>query len=168
MPAFESLIVSVPDFPEPGIVFRDITPLLADAAGFRAAIEALIAPFAGRYDYVAGIEARGFILAAAASIASGTGLIPIRKSGRLPRPAASVAYSLEYADAVIEAHDDVEPGARVLLLDDVLATGGTLRAARELLTGLGADVIGTGVLIEIEALGGRAVAGTDIHAVLTV
>jgi adenine phosphoribosyltransferase len=165
---FESLIVSVPDFPEPGIVFRDITPLLADAAAFRAATDALLAPFAGRFDYVAGIEARGFILAAAASVASGTGLIPIRKAGKLPRPAASVAYSLEYADASIEVHADFEPGARILLLDDVLATGGTLRAARELLTGLGADVVGTAVLIEIEALGGRAVAGADVHAVLTV
>jgi adenine phosphoribosyltransferase len=165
---FESLIVSVPDFPEPGIVFRDITPLLADAAAFRAATDALLAPFAGRFHYVAGIEARGFILAAAASVASGTGLIPIRKAGKLPRPAASVAYSLEYADASIEVHADFAPGARILLLDDVLATGGTLRAARELLTGLGADVVGTAVLIEIEALGGRAVAGADVHAVLTV
>ena len=168
MTSFESLIVSVPDFPEPGVTFRDITPLLADATGFRAATDALIAPFAGGFDYVAGIEARGFILASAACIASGTGLIPIRKAGKLPRPAASVGYSLEYADATIEAHADFAPGSRILLVDDVLATGGTLRAARELLSGLGADVIGTAVLIEIEALGGRDVAGSDIHAVLRV
>lgn len=160
----ESLIRSIPDYPEPGVLFRDITPLLADAAAFAAVVDALIEPFAGSFDLVAGVEARGFLLAGAAAAASGTGLVPIRKAGKLPRPAASVAYALEYGEAVIEAHDDIPAGARVLLIDDVLATGGTLAAARELVHRLGGEVIGVSVLMELDALGGRAVLG-DAHAV---
>lgn len=160
----ESLIRSIPDYPEPGVLFRDITPLLADAAAFAAVVDALIEPFAASFDLVAGVEARGFLLAGAAAAASGTGLVPIRKAGKLPRPAASVAYALEYGEAVIEAHDDIPAGARVLLIDDVLATGGTLAAARELVHRLGGEVIGVSVLMELDALGGRAVLG-DAHAV---
>ena len=161
----ESLIAVIPDYPQPGILFRDIMPLLADAAALRATIEALIAPFTGQYDVVAGIEARGFLLAGAAAMVEGVGLIPIRKAGKLPRPAASVSYALEYGTAEIEAHDDLRHGARVLLLDDVLATGGTIAAARELVEKLGGSVAGTAILLELDALGGRDIAGSDIHAV---
>jgi adenine phosphoribosyltransferase len=160
----ESLIGSIPDYPEPGILFRDITPLLADAAALRTAIDALIAPFSGTFDVVAGVEARGFLLAGAAAIASGVGLVPVRKAGKLPRPAASVSYALEYGRATIEMHDDLDPGTRVLLIDDVLATGGTLVAAHQLFAELGQTVVGTTVLLELEALGGRGVVG-DVHAV---
>ena len=162
----ESLIRAIPDYPEPGVLFRDITPLLADAAALRAVIDAMIAPFEGQFDVVAGVEARGFLLAGAAAMESGTGLIPIRKAGKLPRPAASVSYALEYGTATIEAHDDLTDDTRVLLVDDVLATGGTLVAAHRLVAELGGTVVGTAVLMELEALGGRAAVG-DVHAVFT-
>lgn len=162
----ESLIRSIPDYPEPGVLFRDITPLLADASALRTVIHALIAPFDGDFDVVAGVEARGFLLAGAAAMEAGAGLVPIRKAGKLPRPAASVDYSLEYGTATIEAHDDITAGTRVLLVDDVLATGGTLAAARALVAELGGVVVGTAVLMELEALGGRAVVG-DVHTVFT-
>ncbi|WP_194410173.1 adenine phosphoribosyltransferase [Microbacterium cremeum] len=162
----ESLIRTIPDYPEPGVLFRDITPLLADARALRTVIHAMIAPFEGSFDVVAGVEARGFLLAGAAAMEAGAGLVPIRKAGKLPRPAASVAYSLEYGTAAIEAHDDITAGMRVLLVDDVLATGGTLVAARELVQTLGGDVVGTAVLMELTALGGRDVVG-DVHTVFT-
>jgi len=162
----ESLIRTIPDYPEPGVMFRDITPLLADAAALRAVIDAMIEPFAGAFDVVAGVEARGFLLAGAIAIAADTGLVPIRKAGKLPRPAASVSYALEYGTATIEAHDDMAPGTRMLLVDDVLATGGTLVAAHELAAALGVTIVGTTVLMELEALGGREVVG-DVHAVFT-
>ena len=160
----EKLIRAIPDYPEPGVLFRDITPLLVDAAALRAVIDAMTGPFEGEFDVVAGIEARGFLLAGAAAVAAGVGLVPIRKAGKLPRPAAAVPYALEYGTAVIEAHDDMAPGTRVLLVDDVLATGGTLAAAHELVAGLGGVVTGTSVLLELEALGGRAVV-PDVHTV---
>lgn len=160
----ESLIQAIPDYPEPGVLFRDITPLLADAAALRACIDALAEPFAGGFDVVAGIEARGFLLAGAIAIATGTGLVPIRKAGKLPRPAASVSYSLEYGTATIEAHGDIGEGTRVLLVDDVLATGGTLEAGQILVEALGGIVVGTAVLMELDALGGRDVVG-DVHAI---
>jgi adenine phosphoribosyltransferase len=164
-----SLIGSIPDYPQPGVVFRDITPLLADAAALRTTIDAMIEPFAGRFDVVAGIEARGFLLAGAAATAAGVGLVPIRKAGKLPRPAASVSYALEYGTDAIEMHDDIAPGTRVLLLDDVLATGGTLAAAHELVARLGGEVVGTAVLLEIDALGGRAAIGVDdVHSLFHV
>jgi adenine phosphoribosyltransferase len=152
----ESLIRAIPDYPEPGVMFRDITPLLADAAALRTVIDAMIEPFAGEFDVVAGIEARGFLLAGAMAIAADTGLVPIRKAGKLPRPAASVSYALEYGTATIEAHDDIAPGARMLLVDDVLATGGTLDATRALVERLGARVVGASVLIALSVLDGRA------------
>ncbi|GAA5034438.1 adenine phosphoribosyltransferase [Microbacterium fluvii] len=160
----ESLIRTIPDYPEPGVLFRDITPLLADASALRDCIDALIEPFAGTFDVVAGIEARGFLLAGAAATVAGVGLIPIRKAGKLPRPAAAVSYALEYGTATIEAHDDITAGMRVLLLDDVLATGGTLAAGHELVAHLGGEVVGTAVLMELEALGGRALV-PDTHSV---
>lgn len=160
----ESLIRSIPDYPEPGVLFRDITPLLADAEALRATTDAIIAPFAGQFDVIAGIEARGFLISGAAAIAAGTGLIPIRKAGKLPRPAASVDYALEYGTATIEMHDDLPAGSRVLLIDDVLATGGTLAAGRQLVERLGSHVTGISVLFEIDGLGGRQLIG-DLHTV---
>ena len=158
------LIREIPDYPEPGILFRDITPLLADAAALKATTEALIAPFEGTFDVVAGIEARGFILAGAAAIAADVGFVPIRKAGKLPRPAAAVDYALEYGAATIEMHDDLPAGTRMLLIDDVLATGGTLAAGRQLVEGLGCRIAGISVLFEIDGLGGRELIG-DLHTV---
>lgn len=162
-----ALIATIPDFPEPGIVFRDVSPLLADGAALRVVVDALAAPFAGGFDVVAGVEARGFLLAGAIAAATGTGLVPIRKAGKLPRPAASVSYALEYGTAAIEMADDLPAGSRVLLVDDVLATGGTLRAAAELLGALGHVVAGTTVLMELDGLGGREAYG-PVHAVFRV
>ncbi|MFD5213812.1 adenine phosphoribosyltransferase [Microbacterium sp. NPDC058345] len=159
-----ALIRSVADYPEPGILFRDITPLLADADALKATTDALLEPFAGTFDVVAGIEARGFILAGAAAIAAGVGLVPIRKAGKLPRPAASVDYALEYGTATIEMHDDLPAGTRILLIDDVLATGGTLAAGVHLVERLGHSVAGISVLFEIDGLGGRDLIG-DLHTV---
>lgn len=164
----EGLIREIPDYPAPGVLFRDIMPLLADGPALRATVDALMAPFHGKFDVIAGLEARGFLLASAAAYASGTGLFPIRKAGKLPRPAASVGYELEYGVAEVEAHDDVPRGSRVLLIDDVLATGGTLEAAYELLNELGYEVTGTAVLFEIEGMGGREVlADPHLHTVFT-
>lgn len=160
----EDLIRSIPDHPEPGVLFRDITPLLFDADALRTVVDAMIAPFAGRFEVVAGVEARGFLLAGAVAVAAGVGLVPIRKAGKLPRPAASVDYDLEYGTATIEAHDDIRPGTRLLLVDDVLATGGTLHAAHTLVGDLGGTVVGTSVLMELVALDGRARVG-DVHTV---
>ena len=106
----ESLIARIPDFPEPGILFRDISPLLADAGAMRTVIDALVAPFAGQFDVIAGVEARGFLLAGAAAVAAGVGMVPIRKAGKLPRPAAAVSYDLEYGQATIEMAADLAPG----------------------------------------------------------
>lgn len=160
----ESLIATIPDFPEEGVLFRDISPLLADAEALRDVVDAIAAPFAGEFDVVAGIEARGFLLAGAVAVATGVGMVPIRKAGKLPRPAASVTYDLEYGTATIEMADDLPGGTRVLVVDDVLATGGTLRAAHELLASLDYRIAGTAVLLELDELGGRAVCG-PLHAV---
>ncbi|GAA1656407.1 adenine phosphoribosyltransferase [Microbacterium flavum] len=162
-----SLIATIPDFPEPGILFRDISPLLADAAAMRAVVDAVIEPFADAFDVVAGVEARGFLLAGAVAVAAGVGMAPIRKAGKLPRPAASVGYALEYGTAAIEMSDDLPAGTRVLLVDDILATGGTLRAGHELLDELGLVLAGTAVIMELEELGGQAVCG-PVHAVFRV
>jgi adenine phosphoribosyltransferase len=162
----ESLIALTPDYPEPGVLFRDVSPLLADGPALRAVVEELIAPFAGRFDIVAGIEARGFLLAGYAAALSGVGMLQIRKAGKLPRPAAAVSYALEYGTATIEAPGVLHEGERVLLLDDVLATGGTLAAAQSLVTELGASVVGSAVVLELTDLGGRAVAG-EVHTVFT-
>lgn len=163
----ESLIASIPDFPEPGVLFRDISPMLADAAALRTVVDAMIAPFAGAFDVVAGIEARGLMLAGAVAIAAGVGMAPIRKAGKLPRPAASATYALEYGTAVIEMSADLAPGTRVLLVDDILATGGTLRAGQQVLDELGLTLAGTAVLMELAAFGGQDVTG-PVHAVFRV
>jgi adenine phosphoribosyltransferase len=155
------LIRDVPDFPEPGIVFKDISPLLADHHGFTAVIAGLAA--AGRdaaggpvVDKVAGIEARGFILAAPVALALGAGFVPVRKAGKLPGPTYQQSYALEYAEATLEVHQDAfSSGDRVLLVDDVLATGGTLEAAAMLVERSGAKVHAMVVLIELGFLSGR-------------
>lgn len=162
----ESLIAITPDYPEPGVLFRDISPMLADPAALRDVCEALIAPFRGQFDIVGGIEARGFLLAGYIAAAEGVGMLPIRKAGKLPKPAAAVTYSLEYGTATIEAPGVLREGERVLLVDDVLATGGTIGAAKEIIAQLGAVVTGSAVILELEGLGGRAVAG-DVHTVFT-
>ena len=160
MPSADSLraaIRDVPDFPKPGIVFKDITPILSDAALFHDAISLLCAAADGQWiDKVVGIDARGFIFAAAVADRLGAGFVPVRKKGKLPWKTREVAYSLEYGESVVELHDDaVSPGESVLLVDDLLATGGTAGAALELLDGLGAKVVGVAFLIELAFLGGR-------------
>lgn len=165
----ESLIRTIPDYPEPGVLFRDITPLLADARALRTVIHAMIAPFEGSFDVVAGVEARGFLLAGAAAMEAGAGLVPIRKAGKLPRPAASVDYALEYGTATIEAHDDITNGMRVLLVDDVLATGGTVDATRRLIQACGGVATGASVLMELSFLEPRTVTGDlPISTLLTI
>ena len=150
------LLRSVPDFPEPGILFWDLTPVLADAAGF-AALTDLLAAQAGDADVVVGIEARGFLLGAAVARALGLGIVTVRKPGKLPVVAASESYDLEYGSATLQLPADVlRPGARALLVDDVLATGGTAAAACALVEKAGARVAGLAVALELLALHGRA------------
>lgn len=153
----QSAIRNVPDFPKPGIQFKDITPVLADARLFGACVEYMTAGHApGSIDAVAGIDARGFIFAAAAAVRLGTGFVPIRKQGKLPYRTLEERYDLEYGSATIAVHADaVRPGSRVLLLDDLLATGGTAGAAVALLRRLGAEVVEAGFLIELSFLEGR-------------
>ncbi|MDN4161602.1 adenine phosphoribosyltransferase [Nocardioides abyssi] len=173
--ALERLVVDVPDFPEPGVVFKDITPLLADHAGLSAVVEAIAdagrdADGATVVDKVVGMEARGFILAAPVALALGAGFVPVRKAGKLPRGAHAVSYALEYGEATLELHHDaVAPGERVLLVDDVLATGGTVRAARELVEACGATPVGVAVLLELGFLAGRdAVGDLPIHSIAVI
>ena len=161
------LIRDVPDYPAPGVVFKDITPLLADAAGFAAAVGALAAGHE-RIDKVAGIEARGFILAAPVACSLGVGFVPVRKLGKLPGPTHAQTYQLEYGTATVEVHvDSFRPGDRVLIIDDVLATGGTAAAAAELIRRSGAEVTALSVLFELGFLGGRAnLPGLDVRPLL--
>ena len=153
----ESLMREVPDFPEPGIQFKDLTPVLADARGLATVTDALAA-VAGEVDLVAGIDARGFLLGAAVAIRLGTGVLAIRKGGKLPPPVHGETYDLEYGTATLEIPADGMDlaGLRVLLVDDVLATGGTLAAAAKLLRTGGATVTDTAVVLELAALAGRA------------
>jgi adenine phosphoribosyltransferase len=157
VPDWSTLIRDVPDFPKPGIVFKDITPVLADAGAFAAAIADLAAPWRATPPHaVAGIESRGFILGAALAQALGCGFVPVRKPGKLPARTLAQDYALEYGHDRLEVHADaLPPGARVLVVDDVLATGGTLRAATALLRRQGARVCGADVLVELAALDGR-------------
>jgi adenine phosphoribosyltransferase len=152
-----SKIRSVQDFPKPGIDFKDITPLLGDGPAFAQVVDTIAGTYAGRVDKVCGIEARGFILAAPIAYRLGAGFVPIRKHGKLPFTAEAASYELEYSEAILEIHSDAfQPGERVLIVDDVLATGGTARAAAELVERLGGNVVGLVCLIELEFLKGRS------------
>lgn len=148
----------VPNFPSPGVLFKDITPLLADARALRDCVDALAAPWRGAgLDAICGIEARGFIFGAALARALDVGFVPLRKAGKLPAATRGVEYLLEYGSARLEAHADaLTSGARVLIVDDVLATGGTLGAARQLLQPLNAEIVGAAVVVELTFLHGRA------------
>ena len=160
---------SIHDFPHEGIIFRDVTTLFADARGFRMAVDQILHAYAGtRIDKVVGLEARGFILGGAVAHQLSTGFVPIRKKGKLPGTVISEAYQLEYGEAIMEIHDDaLKTGEKVLIVDDLLATGGTAAAAITLCRRLGADVIGCTFVIDLPELGGRAVLeGMDmpVHA----
>jgi adenine phosphoribosyltransferase len=170
-----ALIADVPDFPEPGVLFKDITPLLADHTAFTAVIDRLAAAGMdadGRVvvDKVLGMESRGFILGAPVALDLGVGFVPVRKAGKLPRPTYAVSYALEYGEATLEVHQDaLRPGDRVLLVDDVLATGGTARATVELVEKCGAIVHGAAILMELGFLSGReAIGDVPLTTLLTV
>lgn len=145
----------IPDYPQPGILFKDITPLLADGQALQAVVSALGDGYAS-VDKVVGIEARGFILAASVACQLGSGFVPVRKEGKLPAPTFAESYALEYGTATIEVHQDAfSPGERVLIVDDVLATGGTAEATASLVQRAGAEVIGVAVILELSFLAGR-------------
>lgn len=153
-----SLIRDVPDFPHAGVLFKDITPLLADRDGYRAAIRELVASAPERIDVVVGMEARGFIFAGPVALALGAGFVPVRKPGKLPGQVYSQSFALEYGQETLTVHADaIRPGARVLVIDDVLATGGTIAATAGLVAQLGAELVQVSVLLELLALGGRTV-----------
>ena len=165
----KDFIRTIVDFPHEGILFRDVTTLFADPRGFRMAVDQLLSPYAGlRIDKVAGLEARGFILGGAVAHQLSTGFVPIRKKGKLPGQTISQAYKLEYGEAVVEVHDDaLQPGEKVLLVDDLLATGGTAEAGIKLIERLGAQVIGCAFVVDLPALGGRKkleAMGMEVHA----
>lgn len=163
------LVREVPDFPQPGVLFRDVAPLFADAAALRAVVEALISPFP-QVEVVVGVEARGFLLAAAAAYALGTGVVGVRKPGKLPVVCDRESYALEYGVTELELAEGVlRPGQRALVVDDVLATGGTAVATCALVERAGATVGGISMLLEIASLGGRdRLASRPLHSVLTV
>ena len=150
-------IRTIPNFPHAGIMFRDVTTLFADPRGLRLAIDQMLHPYAGiNLDKIIGLEARGFILGGAIAHQLGKGFIPIRKQGKLPGETISQAYTLEYGEAVMEIHENaIEPGEKVLMVDDLLATGGTAQAGLKLLEKLGAEVIGCSFVIDLPDLGGR-------------
>jgi adenine phosphoribosyltransferase len=158
---WEALIRNVPDFPQPGVQFKDITTLLRDGAAFQAVIDQLVDHYrAQQIDIVAGVESRGFIFSAPVAYRLGAGLVPIRKPGKLPAATVQVSYSLEYGTNTLQMHADAfESGARVLLVDDLLATGGTIAAAAELVQRLGGEVVGMAFVIELTYLNGRDLLG---------
>jgi adenine phosphoribosyltransferase len=161
-------IRTIVDFPHEGIMFRDVTTLFADARGFRMCIDQLLHPYAGRrIDKVVGLEARGFILGGAIAHQLAVGFVPIRKKGKLPGTTISQDYKLEYGEAIVEVHDDaLLPGEKVLLVDDLLATGGTAEAGIKLIERLGAEIVGCAFIVDLPELGGRALLerlGMEVH-----
>jgi adenine phosphoribosyltransferase len=169
MEQLKSKIRHVPDFPKPGILFYDITTLLRDPVGFRDAVDSMASPHKGRgIDLIVGIESRGFILGAAVADRIGAGFVPVRKLGKLPAERVRATYNLEYGSDSLEMHRDaVQPGQRVLIVDDLLATGGTARATVDLVKQLGGTVEGVALLIELVGLNGRAqLVGEKVTAVL--
>ncbi len=171
MNTLETLIRDVPNFPSEGIVFKDITPLLADPAGLAATIDQMVAPFADAgVELVCGTESRGFIFGTAAAIQMGVGFIPVRKPGKLPCETLSVEYALEYGSDKVEIHTDaVRPGQRVLMMDDLLATGGTMEASCKLVERLGGEIVGVSFVIELAFLNGRDRLGDyPIHSLIQV
>ncbi|MEV4675390.1 MULTISPECIES: adenine phosphoribosyltransferase [Actinomadura] len=164
-------IRDIPDYPKPGVMFKDITPLLADHVAFAGVVDTIVNHHGrGTIDKIVGIEARGFILAAPVAYHFGAGFVPVRKKGKLPAATHGETYDLEYGTETIEIHADaLEPGDRVLIVDDVLATGGTARAAAELVRRGGGDVAGLSVLLELSFLRGRDKLGNlDVHSLVTV
>jgi len=162
-------IRTIVDFPHEGILFRDVTTLFADPRGFRMAVDQLLHPYAGeRIDKVVGLEARGFILGGAVAHQLSVGFVPVRKKGKLPGAVISEDYVLEYGEAIVEIHDDaIQPGEKILVVDDLLATGGTAEAGIKLIERLGGDIIGCAFVIDLPDLGGRALLeklGYDVHA----
>lgn len=166
----KSTIRDVPDFPKPGIVFKDFTPLLRDPRSLALAVELMVNPFRGKHvDLVIGAESRGFIFGTAMAQALSAGFVPVRKPGKLPRRTASMAYELEYGSDKVEIHlDSIAPGQRVLLVDDLLATGGTMEACCRLVKQLNAEIVGISVLIELTFLNGRQrlTQFSNVHSVL--
>ncbi len=165
----KSYIRTIADFPHEGIMFRDVTTLFADPRGFRMCVDQMLHPYTGqRIDKVVGLEARGFILGGAIAHQLATGFVPIRKKGKLPGTVISQDYKLEYGEAIVEIHDDaIAAGETVLVIDDLLATGGTAEAGIKLLERLGAEVIGCAFIIDLPDLGGRArleAMGMEVHA----
>ena len=166
----KSRIRHVPDFPKPGILFYDITTLLRDPEGLRLALDSLGAPYVGTHiDLVVGMESRGFIFGAALAYRLGAGFVPVRKVGKLPSSTVKVTYDLEYGTDSLEIHEDaIDKGQRVLIVDDLLATGGTAAATIDLVSGLGADIVACAFLVELTFLNGRARLGsTPVHTVLS-
>ncbi|GAA1823986.1 adenine phosphoribosyltransferase [Actinomadura chokoriensis] len=164
-------IRDIPDYPKAGVVFKDITPLLADHVAFAGVVDSIVNHHGrGTIDKIVGIEARGFILAAPVAYHFGAGFVPVRKKGKLPAATHEQTYDLEYGNETIEIHADaLEPGDRVLIVDDVLATGGTAAAAAELVRRGGADIVGLSVLLELSFLHGRDKLGNlDVHSLVTV
>lgn len=164
------LIRDVPDYPKPGILFKDITPLLADPGAFTAVVDAFAAAdWGGSIDKIVGIEARGFIIAAPVAVRAGAGFVPVRKKGKLPSEAYEVSYALEYGEATLEVHKDAfTAGERVLIVDDVLATGGTIEATIKLVHQAGGELVGVAILLELAFLNGRSrFGGIDLRTLLT-
>ena len=157
MSKVESYITSIPDFPEPGIIFRDITTVIGDPDGLQLAVDEMAAQMAGlAFDAIAGLESRGFLFGMPIAYKLHKAFVPIRKEGKLPRETVRASYDLEYGSATIEVHkDDIKPGMRVVLVDDLIATGGTIEAAARLLKGLGAKVVKVVCLLELKGLHGR-------------
>lgn len=169
MPDIQSYIRTIPDFPKPGVQFRDVTTLFANPRGFRMAVDQLLAPYAGQQiDHVVGLEARGFILGGAVAHQLSAGFTAVRKKGKLPGKTIAMDYTLEYGEATVEMHDDaITAGQTVLIVDDLLATGGTAEASIKLIEQLGGDIIGCAFVVDLPDLGGRKrleAMGMDVHA----